>query len=103
MRANQVSRLLIDEVTVTPRASVDEYGQPVAGTSTTVKAKVSQKTMRARDAITGEDFVSTTQVATLHDVTISDLLTIAGVAHAIRSVKRTQGVRGGTHVTVALL
>jgi len=88
---------------VTPRASVDEYGQPVAGTSSTVKAKVSQKTMRARDATTGEDFVSTTQVATLHEVTIADTLTIGGVAHAIRSVQRAQGVRGGVHVTVAIL
>lgn len=88
---------------MTPRASVDEYGQPVAAASFAVKAKVSQKTMRARDATTGEDFVSTTQVATLHDVTIADTLTIGGVAHAIRSVQRAQGVRGGAHVTVAIL
>lgn len=103
MRANQVAKLLIDEVTVTPRASVDAYGQPVAGTSTTVKAKVVQRTMRARDAVTGEDFVSTTQVATLADVTVADTLTIAGVAHAVRSVQRAQGTRGGVPLTVAVL
>ena len=103
MRANQVARLLLDQVVVTPRASVDEYGQSVAGTSRTVQAKVVQRTMRARDAATGEDFVSTTQVATLHEVTVADTITIDGVAHAVRTVQRAQGTRGGEHVTVAVL
>lgn len=102
MNATSVQRLLRDEVLVTSRTGVDEFGQPTAGANITVRARVLHKHARSRDA-RGEDFTSTTQVATLHPVTTADTLTIDGVARPVRAVQSGTGLRGGVTLTVAML
>lgn len=101
MRAAQVERWLLDTVTLGQASSIDEYGQPTTST-TSVAAKVMHASKRARD-INGEEFTSTTQVATLASVEVGDTLTIDGVTRPVRAVKRGTGVRGGALFTVAML
>jgi hypothetical protein len=101
MRANQVQRWLIDAVTLGQASSIDQYGQATTSTSS-IAAKVMHAATRARDP-NGEEFTSTTQVATLATVNVGDTLTIDGVTRPVRAVKAGAGVRGGITLTVALL
>jgi hypothetical protein len=101
MRANQVQRWLIDAVTLGQASSVDEFGQPTT-TTEVVPAKILRSHSRSVDA-TGTEFVSTTQVALLKDVSVGDTLTIDGVTRPVRAVKAAVGVRGGVAFRVALL
>lgn len=102
MNAIQLTRLMLQEVTVTGRSGVDQYGQAVVGPITSVRARVMHKHSRSRD-LSGEDFTSTTQVATLHPVAVGDTLTIDGVTRPVRAVQSGKGLRGGVTLTVAML
>jgi hypothetical protein len=101
MRARQVERWLIDEVTLAVAGAIDEYGQATTSSST-VAAKVMRSSTRSRDS-QGEEFTSTTQVATLATIAVGDLITVDGVARPVRAIKAGVGVRGGASLTVALL
>ena len=101
MRATQVQRWLIDTVTLGAVSGIDQYGQPTTSTST-ISATVMHATTRARDA-SGEEFTSTTQVATLASIDSGDTLTIGGVTRPVRAVKYGSGVKGGATFTVAML
>lgn len=102
MRRSQIERWLIDTVIVNTTGSIDEYGVPTT-TSETAKAKVVHQTSREVDLQTGLDFTSTTRVVTLHALRAGDTLTIEGSTRPVRSIKRGNGMRGGTSLTTALL
>ena len=94
MRHSTIARLLRDTITRTTPGGVDEFGQPTAGASESFQARVVRSHTRSRDE-TGLEFISTTQVQTLHPVEVGDSLTIDGAERPVRAVKRAEGTRGG--------
>lgn len=94
MRHSAIARLLRDTITVTTAAGVDEFGQPLTTTADSVKARVVRNHTRSRDE-TGLEFLSTTQVQTLHPVSVGDTLTIDGAERPVRATKSAHGTRGG--------
>jgi hypothetical protein len=102
MRASTIRRWLRDTVTVTPMVGVDEFGQPLPSTVMEVAARV-ERAHRRSVTVSGEEFTSTTQVATLHPLKVGDTVTIDGEARPVRAVQSARGLRGDTTVVVAML
>ena len=102
MRASSLKRLLRDSVSVTTHAGVDAYGQPQTATSVTVSGRVMHQQKRSVDA-DGEDFTTTTQVMTTHDIYVGDLLTVDGESRPVRAIKRADSLRAGVTLTEAQL
>lgn len=102
MRARALERMFRDTITVRAPGSVDEYGQTSSSTGTTVRARVVRNHTRSRSD-DGEEFISTTQVATLHPIKVGDTLVIDGVERPVRAVKSAQPLRGGVTLTEAHL
>jgi hypothetical protein len=103
VRTATVERWLTSTITVNTPAGVDAYGQAATVTSATASARVVHSMKRAR-TLTGEEFTSTTQVITLHPITLADTLTIDGAERSVRAIERAQGLLGGgATLTVAML
>ena len=98
MRETQIARFLTDVITVTTVTGVDEFGQPASTTVRNVRARVVRDHTRSRTD-TGEEFTSTTQVATLHPLRVGDTLTVDGQERLVRAVKAAVGTRGGVTLT----
>jgi hypothetical protein len=97
-----IARLMRDRVTITRPAGADAYGQPTPGASVTVDARVVREHVRSVTPA-GEEFVSGTQIATFEDVTVGDTITLHGVAHRVRAVKRASTLDGSWSLTEAHL
>ena len=102
MRAGSIARMLRDRVTFTPSLGVDAYGQRLEGDGTLVSARVVHEHKRSRDPA-GEEFLSTTQILTLHPAQVGDVVTVDGRTRAVRSVKRAGSLRGGATLTEVML
>jgi hypothetical protein len=87
---------------VTRSAGSDLYGQPVVGSSVEAPARVVRSHVRSVTP-EGEEFVSGTQVVTFEDVSVGDTVTVDGVAHRVRAVKRAATLNGSWSLTEAHL
>lgn len=102
MKRSSINRMLIDEVTIVRAGAVNEYGEPTGATSATVPAKIQNNTTRSV-TVAGEDFTSTTQVVTLYDVRVGDVVSIDSSPRLVRAVKKLRGMRGGPTLVEAHL
>jgi hypothetical protein len=97
-----LQRLLRDQIAVKSISALDMFGQPTSTSNTTVSARVMHEHKRSRD-VEGEEFLSTTQVVTMHPVDVGDSLTIDGQERKVRAVKRIDSLRVGVTLTEAHL
>lgn len=90
-----ISRFLKQTVTITPKASFDKWGNPVAGTGASASARVQDVEERIQTA--PDTFVEVSLAVWLEGTTSisnDDTVTFGGSAHRVVKVKKQYDIKG---------